>query len=168
MTSMFELSNPRQTILVTSRANVKILGKEVEKDNIFALTWHMPVSFAPEIYAIAVSPKRFSYNLIEKSKVFAVNFMPAELEKAIVFCGRNNGEHIDKFEKTGLTKVECDKIDCPRIKEALAYLECQVIDSIEQGDHVVFFGKVISLAENKKGKRLYQTIGDKFTTTEKI
>ena len=69
--------NPRQTILVTSRAEIDIIGKEVQKDDIITLSWHMPVSFKPSIYAIAIGKSKFSSKLIEKSKDKKVYFIGA-------------------------------------------------------------------------------------------
>lgn len=160
--------NPRQTILVTSRAEIDIIGKEVLKDDIITLSWHMPVSFNPAIYAIAIGKSKFSSKLIEKSKVFVVNFISKTLEKQALFCGTHSGKHMDKFNESSLTIEEAEKIDCPKIKEALAYLECELINRVEAGDHFIFIGKVINSLEKKQGKRLFQkptTTGYKFTTT---
>ncbi len=164
-----ELSYPRQVILVTSRAFVKskFSAEKEHKDNVFTLSWHSPVSFNPELYAIMVGKTRYSYQLIKESKVFAVNFMPIELKKEVLFCGRNSGEMMDKFKETGLEKEECEKIDCCRLKQALAVLECHVINEVEAGDHVIFIGKVLHAKQNQKGKRIFQAQGGKdlFTTT---
>jgi flavin reductase (DIM6/NTAB) family NADH-FMN oxidoreductase RutF len=161
-----DISNPRQVILVSSRAEIKSkFSKGIEvKDNIFTLSWHMPVSFEPMLYAISAGKQRFSTSLIKKSKVFCVNFMPIELKKEVMFCGRNSGENIDKFKESGLEKEECENIDCPRIKQALAFLECEVIQEIEAGDHIIFIGKVLNSRINKEGGRIYQVKGDKFAT----
>lgn len=160
--------NPRQTILVTCRANIKdkFSGKETIKDNIIVLDWHMPLSFQPFLYAISVGKTRFSLDLIKESKVFVVNFMPFHIKDDVLFCGRNSGEHLDKFKETTLTKEESEKIDCPRIKQALAYLECEVIQEIETGDHISFIAKVVHSDELEKGKRIFHTEKDDFTTTQ--
>jgi len=162
---MFSVINPRQTVLVTSRANVNVAGKALEKEDIITLDWHTPLSIKPILYGIVVGKSRFSYKLIHESKVFAVNFMSKDNEKEVLFCGRNSGEFIDKFSRSGLTKGEAEKIDCPIIKEALAHIECEVADEIETGDHVIFIGKVLNTKLNKKGKRIFHTEGDNFTTT---
>ena len=165
---MAAIYNPRQVILVTCRAEMDILGKKQLKDDIITLSWHMPVSFDPAVYAIAIGTAKFSSKLIQKSGVFVVNFIPNELEKQALFCGTHHGEHMDKFKETKLTKEESEKINCPRIKEALAYLECELINTVEAGDHFIFIGKVINSAEIKQGKRLFQgpsEAGYKFTTT---
>ncbi|MFC1728051.1 flavin reductase family protein [Nanoarchaeota archaeon] len=160
-----EIVKPRQTILVSTRGNAEVLSKKIKKDNIFTLSWHTPVSFEPFLYAISISPKRFSYKLIKESGVFCVNFISKDLKKQALFCGSQTGEHMDKFKETKLTKGECSKIDCPSIKESLGCLECEVINEIEGGDHLIIIGKVLNICENKKGKRLFQTKGRTFTTT---
>ena len=116
----------------------------------------MPTSFSPQLYAISVGKTRFSCKLIQKSKAFVVNFMDIKNEKEVLFCGTNSGEHIDKFKESGLTKEEAEKLDCARIKEALAYAECEVINEIETGDHIIFVGKVLTSDVKKHGKRILQ------------
>lgn len=157
-----ELANPRQVVLVSCEAEIELLGKKVEKKDIITLAWHMPVSMEPPMYAISIGKTRFSLNLIKKSRCFVVNFMPAEKEKEILLCGRTTGQSTDKFRETGFTEEEAEKIHCPRIKEALGWLECEVIEEIEAGDHVVFIGKVVHMQEKKEGKRLFHLGGDKF------
>lgn len=165
---MPSIYNPSQVVLVTSRAEIDIIGKEVVKDDIITLSWHMPVSFDPAIYAVAIGKSKFSAKLIGKSGVFVVNFIPQTLEKQAIFCGTHHGEHMDKFRETGLTREEAEKIECPRIKEALAYIECELVNTVEAGDHYIFIGKVVNSAERGQGKRLFQkpsATGYKFTTT---
>jgi len=163
-----DVAYPRQAILVSCRSEAKArFSNENEvKDNIIALSWHSPVSFEPELYAIMLSKGRFSYKLIKESKVFVVNFMPFELKKELLFCGRISGRDVDKFEESGLEKEEADTVDCCRIKQALGCLECELVNEIEAGDHVIFIGKVLKTVENKKGKKIFQVKGDSFTTTK--
>ena len=92
--------------------------------------------------------------------------MPKKLEKEVLFCGRHSGESIDKFKETGLTKEEAESIDCPRIKQATGCLECEVINEIEAGDHVIFIGKVLKTIAKNNNKKIFQIKGDEFTTTE--
>lgn len=160
--------NPRQTVLVSCRGEVKdkFTEKKAIKDNIIVLDWHMPLSFQPFLYAISIGKTRFSLNLIKESKVFVVNFMPLHLKDDVLFCGRNSGEHLDKFKETSLTKEESEKIECSRIKQALAFLECEVIQEIESGDHILFIGKVVHSDEKEKAKRIFHTEDDEFTTTQ--
>ncbi|MEA2035976.1 MAG: flavin reductase family protein [Nanoarchaeota archaeon] len=161
---MSELTDPRQVILVTSREEVEIMGKKQVKDNIITLAWHMPVSFNPNLYGIAIGKTRFSAQIISKSKAFCINFIPYELGKQALVVGTKSGNHLDKFKEAKLAKEECQNIDCPRIKEALAYIECEVINEVDAGDHIVYIGKVLNSEVKKEGKRLLQQAGGFITT----
>ena len=139
---MSDVTDPRQVVLVSCRANIKdrFTGEENQKDNIITVAWHMPTSFKPELYTISVGKTRLGCEMIGKSRCFVVNFMPFSLKEKVLFCGTHSGEKIDKFKEAGLTKEESEKIDCPRIKEACAFMECEVVNEIETGDHVIFIG----------------------------
>ncbi len=160
-----ELFGPRQTILVTCRGKAEVLGMEQEKDNAIAIAWHMPLSFEPMMYAIAVAKQRFSYKLIKESKVFCVNFMPNKMLDEVVFCGTHSGAHTDKLIDAGLHSEDCDKIHCQKLIDALGWLECEVVEEIEVGDHVMFTAKVLASNLQKEAKRPFHITGDKFTTT---
>jgi len=151
------LSNPRQTILVTCRFK--------EKDNIITLDWHTPLSFNPMMYAISVGKTRYSLELIRNSGVFVVNFISKDFEKEIWYCGSHSGRNLDKFAKTRFEKEEAKTIDCPRIKQALGFLECKIFKEIEVGDHILFLAEVLHSELKEKGKRLFHLWGDQFTTT---
>ena len=165
MVKIKNVSKPRQVVLVTCRAEIEVLGKKQMKDNIITLTWHSPLSFEPMMYGISIGKPRFSNKILSKSRAFCVNFIPYSLEEQAVFCGRHSGEHIDKFKETGLGKEECETIDCPRIAEAAAYAECEIIDQHETGDHVFYVGKITKLEGKSDAARLFQKEGG-FTTTK--
>lgn len=127
--------NPRPVILVTSR-NDGI-------DNVMPLDWHLPLSFNPKLYGISIEGENFSSEMISGSGVFAVNFMPAEFEEKMLAAGRVSGRAGDKFAVTGLEKEEAKKINAPIVKGALGYLECEIVDKIKTGDHILYIGKVV-------------------------
>jgi len=154
---MGRINNPNQVVLVTSRYR--------DKDNIITMTWWTKTSFQPNLYIISVDKSRYSHDLIKKGGCFVINFMPFELKDKILLCGKISGRDFDKFEKAGLTKAEAEKINCPVIKESLAYLECKVINHVPSGDHTIFIGQVVNAKFKKKGKRPFQLDKDKFTTT---
>jgi flavin reductase (DIM6/NTAB) family NADH-FMN oxidoreductase RutF len=154
---MSEINGPRQVVLVTCRNR--------GKDNIITLAWHMPTSFHPNLYAISVGKTRHSHDMIKNSGAFCVNFMSAEYKDAMELCGSVSGRNTDKFRKSGLIRESCEKIDCPRIKQALGFLECRVIDIVETGDHTVFIGEVLKSELKGSGKRLYHITGSDYTAS---
>lgn len=159
------LSKPKQIVLVSCKGNADVFGKKKEIDNIITIGWHMPASFEPPLYIISLGKTRLSLSLIRQSRVFAVNFMGKDYEKEALFCGKNSGVKVDKYKETNLTKEECDTIDCKRIKEASAVYECEVIDEIETGDHILIIGKILKAHSFKDDRRLLYNEGNEFTTT---
>ena len=155
--------NPRQTIIVTTRGSAEVLGKKVQKDNAITLDWHTPLSFDPFLYCICIGKTRFSLQILRESKVFCVNFMDLKHKDIVLYCGRNSGRHVDKFESSKIIKEECEKIDCPRIDQAVGYLECEIINEIENGDHILFIGKVLK-QEQKEGQRIFHLDANDFGT----
>lgn len=160
---MPHLNKACQTVLVTSRGNTQIMGKEILRDNIIALDWHMPVSYTPLQYAISVDKSRLSNKLIKDSGSFALNFMPLSKKDEVLLCKTQSGDSVDKFERTKLTKIDGEKINCSLIKEASAILECEVSNEIDTGDHTIFIGKVLTKHENNDEDRIFNT-GNSFST----
>ncbi len=152
-----DISNPRQIILISSAAKMDIAGKDIEKKDVMTACWHTPLSFEPMMYGVSIGKERYSLKLIRKSGVFVVNFMPSSQKDNLLFCGSHSGEHIDKFEETGLTAEPCEKAHGVKIGEALGWLECEVVDEIETGDHIFFVGRVVHANSQEAGKRLFQT-----------
>lgn len=155
-----EISNPKQTVLVSCRKETT----NGQKDNIITIDWHMPVSIEPKVYAISVGKNRYSLDLIRESQCFVVNFMTIEQEKDIMFCGRHSGLHTDKFRECNFTKEESSTIDCPKIQESSASLECEVMHEFDAGDHIVFFGQVNNTDEKDFGQRIIHVSGEIFKT----
>ena len=126
----------------------------------------MPLSFGPMMYAISIGKTRFSLELIKKAKCFVINFMSKDFEKEIIYCGYHSGRNVDKFKETGLEKEEAEKINCPRIKQAIGWFECKVVQEIEVGDHILFIAEIVNAGLKEKGaKRLFHLWGKNFTTT---
>lgn len=140
-------STPRQVVLITTRHQ--------GVDNIWPIDWHVPLSFEPQLYAIAVNRAGYGTQLVAGSGVFVVNFVPASWERAILFCGNVSGRSVDKFAASGLKKEEAKSIDAPRLAEALGSLECRVQRTMDVGDHVMFIGEVTHVAHRADARRLH-------------
>ena len=164
MTEIEKFATPRQAVLITTRYKTeKISGRVETIDNISMITRHIPISSA--IYAIALNKNTVSYDHIKGSKIFAINFMPYSKEKEVKYCRTNSGRFKNKFKESGLQKEECKSIDCPKIKEAIAYAECELMDEIYAGNYSLFIAKVVKFKNKGDTKRIFQTKEDNFTTT---
>jgi flavin reductase (DIM6/NTAB) family NADH-FMN oxidoreductase RutF len=148
------VSSPLQKILVTSRSNVSIIGKENEKDFIVSTIFHSPISNDPENYFISIKKNHNICRAIKESGFFIVNFMP-DLEK-------NNVSRIDSmtsfeddvFSLISLTPEESSHFDCAKIKEASAIIECKLTHELEIGERKIFIGEVVNAQHINDAKRL--------------
>ena len=129
--------HPRVAAIVTAQAK----GRE----NAMAVAWHTPISFSPPLYGIAVSAKRFTYQLIVESKEFGVNFLPLEQAELVASVGGSKGEEIDKFRRFGIARDKPAKTAVPVLKAAYAAYECKLVDDRGYGDHRLLVGEVVAV-----------------------
>ncbi|MBW3001831.1 flavin reductase family protein [Candidatus Woesearchaeota archaeon] len=161
---MVRINNPRQTVLISCRGPAKIMGVEEHINDILPLDWHAPASYEPRKYIILVSKQAPALERIRATSAFVVNFMPYELKDKIIACGKEFKK--DEFKEVGLTEAPSEKlIDCPRIKEAIAWLECEVEQEVDVGDHILLIGKVLHAELMKETKRPFHIDGEFYTTT---
>jgi flavin reductase (DIM6/NTAB) family NADH-FMN oxidoreductase RutF len=107
--------------------------------------WHMPVSFKPPLFAVAVSQKRFTYRLINASKEFAINFMPAGSADEVAALGGSEGETVDKFRSFRISQDRPIKTLAPILRSAYAAFECRLIDDRVYGDHRLLVGEIVAV-----------------------
>lgn len=127
---------PKLATIVT----VKAKGRE----NALAVAWHCPLSFEPPLYGVAISPKRFSYELILEAQEFAVNFLSIERARLIAAVGRTSGREFNKFERFQIATEKPLKIGAPILKDAYAAYECKLVEHHTYGDHEWFVGEVVA------------------------
>jgi len=162
---------PMQAVLVTC-------NDEKGKTNAITIAWHTPISKDPPLYGISVAPSRYSFNLIEKTKEFVINFVPYEKAHIADFCGKNSGIDTDKIKEMDLTLISSQKLKTPIIKECFSHLECKLYESWAIGDHTMFIGEVINvlvdnnafvddLLDNEKIKPTFYIGENVFTTVDK-
>lgn len=162
------VSNPRQTIIVSCRGSAIIFGRQHELDELFPTEWHSPLSKEKMLHSIVIPKIHHVAEIIRSSNVFAINFLSFDHKDAVIRIRKHLGETLDKFMLASFTKAECEKIDCPRIVEAVAFLECEVQQIIDVDDHVLFVGKVVaSEIRQEHAKRLFHIAGEEYTTTIK-
>lgn len=88
-----------------------------------------------------------SASIIEETGVFCVNTVPMALTDAMNTSSNAFPAGVDEFEQAGLEKAECQTIDCPRIANTPAALECKLtkILKIKGENNTVIFGEVTGI-----------------------
>jgi len=128
---------PKVAVVVTAQAG--------GKDNAMAAAWHTSISLKPPLYGVAISPKRFTYQLITQSREFGVNFLPLAKAELIASVGGSKGCEIDKFHRFNIDRDKPLKTAVPILKAAYAAYECQLVDDRDYGDHRWLVGEIVAV-----------------------
>ena len=111
----------------------------------------MFVSQSPPLIAVSVSKSFATYQLIEKSKEFALNVIAdSQLDLAQKF-GSVHGYEVDKFKEFGITTVPASKIGAPLVSGCFANIECRVKSSLwdVEGNHAIYISEVVGFKVNE-------------------
>jgi flavin reductase (DIM6/NTAB) family NADH-FMN oxidoreductase RutF len=147
-----------------------------EERDVAPFSWVMPASQNPRLFALAVVPKRYTYNLIEKSREFILNIPGVHQKELVMQCGKVSGRDVDKFDELKIKTLKASKVAAPIIEECIAHLECTLAGEYVAGDHKIILGEVVSILANEKilnadgvidlheAKMLHHLGSDKFCT----
>ncbi|HHL22509.1 MAG TPA: flavin reductase family protein [Aliiroseovarius sp.] len=84
---------------------------------------------------------------IRETGVFCVNVVEAAAVEAMNLSAGSYGREVDEFTKAGLARAECRTIDCARVADAPAALECRMtqIVRLKGAQNLVVFGEVTGI-----------------------
>jgi flavin reductase (DIM6/NTAB) family NADH-FMN oxidoreductase RutF len=135
--SAYRLLNPGSPVLVS-------VG-DAERDNLFTVTWNMPLRKDPGMVGILSGKRHFSYPLIIKTGEFGLNIPDLSILEATLGCGRTSGSKVpDKFARFGLTRQKASRIQAPLVSEALGSLECRVCQVVDLGRSSLLIAQILA------------------------
>ncbi len=134
-----------QDVVSNFVCGVYVVGSAFEgKLNAMTAAWVSQVSLSPTMIMVAISPNRYTYQLIKGAKMFSIcQLCDDQLDLARDF-GRDSGTVRNKFENIDYEIVE----GMPVLRECLLWMICDVYNIYEAGDHMIVVGKI------RKAKKL--------------
>lgn len=120
------------------------------QDGLSALTVNAfcSVSLEPLLVLICVERTADTHRLLRQGGVFAVNVLhEGQEEVSRLFANKGTAKQLalqDLPHRVAVTGA-------PVLADALAYLDCRVVEAIEAGDHTVFIGRVEEAAVHPGG-----------------
>ena len=116
-----------------------------DKEDAVLASWVNQCSFEPPAVTIALATLRSARLLVEASEAFIVNVLPKE-DMALLKHFSRPPEEIFKGVKTrkGFNGIRI-------LSDAVSYLECEVVHSIQAGDHVLYVGEIVGGKSLKGG-----------------
>jgi flavin reductase (DIM6/NTAB) family NADH-FMN oxidoreductase RutF len=125
-------------------APVYVVSAASGKDeDALSAVWITPVSLKPPRVGVAISPERYSYALVRKSKAFAINKLPFRYVQQMAFIGDVSKRYLhNKLDLSGLHIAAGRTSGVRVIREADAVAECSLVSCLEAGDHDILVGEV--------------------------
>jgi flavin reductase (DIM6/NTAB) family NADH-FMN oxidoreductase RutF len=143
----------KKTLLRKIPHGLYICGvRDGEEFNGFTASWIMQASFEPPLVVNCVKKDSISHAMLAKSGVFALSFLESgqkDLAAQFFKPKRRVGNKFDDVEF-----YEGSETGCPIIKDSLGYIECKVVGMVEEGDHTVYVGRVVSSGVHRSGEPL--------------
>lgn len=134
---------PYGLYVVTSRR-----GDEV---NAFTASWLTQCSFKPPLLALGVNRQHRSHEMIREGGAFAVNFLGKDQQAVALHFLKPWRDMGAKLEGIGLRSSPSG---VPLLDNALAYVECRVVECSEHGDHALFIGEIVDGQVLRSGEPL--------------
>ena len=112
------------------------------EQNAMPVSWATQVSADPPLVAVAVSPRRYSHDMIDSAGEFALNYLSLDQGKLMAQFKLTGPDKSAKFE--GVAVEPAEAIDAPLLAESPISLELRVHTAYNPGDHTVFVGEVVA------------------------
>src|SRR6478672_1495372 len=143
-----EYDRLRRRVLWKMPSGLYVIGStdKAERRNGMTLNWASQVSFEPKLLGISVEHGALTHELITAGGVFSLNIIDRE-DRAIV---RKFTKPVD-VDLAAKTLNEFPYLDgpatgAPVLAQAVAYVECEVRQPVEVGDHTLFLGEIVNAA----------------------
>ena len=134
-------ADAKKTALRMIPYGIYVLTSESKDGKVAASTvnWVTQTAFQPPLVVVGVKADSGAHSIIKDSKVFALNILGKDQKgQAFTFFKplEREGNNI------GGEPFRNGSLGAPILERAAAFIECQLVDTIEKGDHSIFVGEV--------------------------
>jgi len=130
-----------------------------ERRDAFTAAWLTQTSFEPLLLAVSVNPENASHPILRSGRSFTVNVLrQGQVELARRF-GTRSGRDEDKLAGV---RWHAGRRGAPILDDALAFFECEVVQSVPAGDHELVIGHVVAgaILDHEAAPMAYAETGD--------
>lgn len=138
-----EYDKLRRRVLWSMPYGLYVVGSRAGSErNLMTLNWATQVSFDPKLMGIGVDKSAMTHDLIERGGVFSLCTVSRE-DRAIVRKFTKPVEvDLDAMTMNGFAFHDGHS-GAPVLDQAPGYLDCQVRQRVDVGNHSLFVGEVI-------------------------
>lgn len=139
--------------------------------DIMAAEWTHHISYEPSLIQINLHKKDATTENIIKTGEFGVSIASDDQNTVASIAGNSTGKEVDKvalLKEFGAALYKAEKIDAYMVEGAVLNAECKVLYHKDEGDHVLFVGRVVAGGVNNDKKPLLYSGGRYFKVGERI
>ena len=136
----------RRRVLWTLPSGLYLLGsRAVERRNLMTINWVTQVSFDPKLIGVGIEKTAVTHELVSEGRVFSLSTIDRE-DRAIVRKFTKPTEWDEAASTLNGFPVHEAATGAPILTQAVAYLDCEVRQAVEVGNHTFFLGEVVDTA----------------------
>ena len=109
------------------------------------------LSLEPPLMLVCLARGSNTHASLRDSRAFAINILDQSAESRAL-CRLFASRSTEKFAGVAF---ERGKIDVPILAVAMSWLECELVDSHDSGDHTIFIGRVLAAGDAERMPLLY-------------
>ncbi len=143
-----EYDRLRRRVLWKMPSGLYVVGStdKAERRNGMTLNWATQLSFDPKWLGVSIEHEAFTHELVSASNVFALCLIDRE-DRAIV---RKFTKPVDvdlgAHTLNGFEYFDGPATSAPVLAQSVAYVECEVRQTVDIGNHTLFCGEVVNAA----------------------
>lgn len=119
----------------------------------------------PPTLLVCVQRRVGAHDVIARSKMFSLNILAADQQDVAVRFSGNSGVHgAERFDAHGWRRL---KTGAPVLEQALAVLDCELVESHGFSTHTIFIGRVVDGATRSDAQPLLYFRGDYWNIGER-
>lgn len=105
-------------------------------------SWVQQAGFDPPMLTVAIQRDRFIVDWIEAAGRFTLNQLPLGSKALIRHFGRGFEPDVDAFHGIAI-RQETEAQGGPVLKDAMAYLDTEVVGQLAESDHRIFLARIV-------------------------
>lgn len=140
-----------------NRINLPVYSISSRFDNMYNMnicTYTSAVSMKPKQLMVAIYNDTKTLEIVNNSTTFALQLLAAKQYRMVDLLGKKSGKNIDKISRLEKRKLIAEWNGYKILKDALALIELEVVNTMQAEDHTLFLCTVIDYKNLNEGEAL--------------
>ena len=140
-----------------NRINLPVYSISSRFDNMYNMnicTYTSAVSMKPKQLMVAINNDTKTLEIVNNSTTFVLQLLAAKQYRMVDLLGKKSGKNIDKISRLEKRKLIAEWNGYKILKDALALIELEVVNTMQAEDHTLFLCTVIDYKNLNEGEAL--------------